>query len=201
MFASTRESGLILHTKFGTATRLSTLFRRTRLRMATWAAVMLTTATAALLVGAPAAHADQAVLFRDDATDLCLDSNSSGNVYTLPCQVGNQYQTWDVSIIIDHGHTVRMMRDMATGRCLDSNGTGVGHTYTTNPCQVGNMYQEWVRGTAPNGDADYMDYGTFLFLDSNMLTGTPGCGSCIANKGDVYTLPYNGGPYQSWFII
>lgn len=161
---------------------------------------MLAAVTGAVVLGAPAAHANQTVMFKDDGTFLCLDSNTSGNVYTLPCQSGNKYQTWDVSIYLEHGHQIRMMRDVGTNRCLDSNGQGVGHVYT-NPCQVGNMYQAWVRGTAPNGDADYMNDNTFLYLDSNMLSGTPGCGSCVANKGDVYTLPYNGGKYQSWQIL
>lgn len=191
-----------MRTKLGITTGLSGFFRRSGLRTATGCAALLAAVTASLLVGAPAANAGTLHLFRDDATDMCLDSNSAGNVYTLPCQPGNNYQTWDVTIQYDYSYSppreFRMMRDVATNRCLDSNGSG--NVYTTNPCQIGNHYQYWVRGTAPNGDATYMDWATFRYLDSNMLTGGL-CGCVIQYKGDVYTLGYNGGANQSWYVL
>ncbi|GJF35188.1 hypothetical protein KNE206_78880 [Kitasatospora sp. NE20-6] len=61
----------------------------------------------------------------------CLDSNSSGQVYDLPCNNGN-YQKW----IRDTNGTIR---DVATGRCLDSN--TAGNVYTL-PCN-GGSYQSW----------------------------------------------------------
>src|SRR5262245_42397675 len=61
-------------------------------------------------------------LLRSWATGRCLDSNFAGNVYTLPCQPGNNYQTW---MRMRGGNEVK---NMATGMCLATNRPGVIYT-------------------------------------------------------------------------
>lgn len=71
--------------------------------------------------------------YRDVATNRCLDSNTSGNLYTNPCQVpGNTYQTW---LSPGDSHP-----DALTGLCLDSNTAGSAYTHACN----GGNYQVWV---------------------------------------------------------
>jgi hypothetical protein len=68
-------------------------------------------------------------------TNLRLDSNSQGNVYTLSPNGGN-FQVWQ--IVNTNNNCVKLV-NMATGRCLDSNYNG--NTYAI-ACNGGN-YQNW----------------------------------------------------------
>jgi serine/threonine-protein kinase len=74
----------------------------------------------------------------------CLDSNSAGNAYGIPCN-GGQYQRWDfiyegkmTDSYYQRSWDVYTIVDRATGRCLDGNGV-VGYTLGCN----GGAYQRW----------------------------------------------------------
>jgi serine/threonine-protein kinase len=125
----------------------------------------------ALVAAAPAVQT-----FQDVATGFCLDSNTSGNLYTQPCN-GGSFQKWTVTTG-GIGGSVRL-QDLATGRCLDSNTSGNGYTL---PCNGGN-FQQW----KSNG-------GSVITL-TNIATGR-----CLDSNTarSAYTLQCNGGSFQKW---
>jgi len=63
-----------------------------------------------------------------------LDSNTSGNVYTMGCNGGN-FQNWE----FDDSGAATTIRNVSTGLCLDSNTSG--NVYTMG-CNGGN-FQNW----------------------------------------------------------
>jgi hypothetical protein len=109
--------------------------------------------------------------WRDVATQRCLDSNTSGSVYTLGCNGGSfQLWTWTgSSSSVEH-------RNFATGRCLDSNTSGSVYTLGCN----GGNFQRWRRS-----GQQWINVATGRCLDSN-------------TSGSVYTLGCNGGAFQHW---
>src|SRR5262245_17255039 len=75
---------------------------------------------ASVTLAPPAASADvvrQDTNLRSWATGRCLDSNFAGNVYTLPCQIGNGFQSWQLIPNSDRW----LVRNEATGMCLATN--------------------------------------------------------------------------------
>ncbi|WP_157876602.1 RICIN domain-containing protein [Streptomyces graminilatus] len=57
-------------------------------------------------------------LLRNWETGRCLDSNSSGQVYTNPCQTGNDYQTWNMLFSRHDAYDIVEVQNKATGLCL-----------------------------------------------------------------------------------
>lgn len=109
----------------------------------------------------------------------CLDSNSSFDVYMLPCNGGN-FQKWNVTLQDEPCgdgacYPQITLQDVATGYCLDGNGTSL----YTHVC--GGAYQVWTGSTANSA----LEQGvTSVCLDGS---GT-----------SVYVLACNGGAYQNW---
>jgi Ricin-type beta-trefoil lectin domain len=93
-------------------------------KLAVAIAVAASTFATSITLAPTAASADIAVdqqitLLRSWATGRCLDSNFAGNVYTLPCQPGNGFQTWH--LIPVSGTNRFLVRNEATGMCLATN--------------------------------------------------------------------------------
>jgi hypothetical protein len=117
---------------------------------------------------------------RDKATNLYLDSNTDGHVYTLPHNTG-KFQKWEFRPSGD-GFSFNIVDD-ATGLSLDSNFDG--NVYTL-PHNTGN-FQRWVLWPDGGGYYTIYDYETGNNLDSNAA-------------GQVYTHIQNTGPYQRWLL-
>ncbi|SNQ49566.1 Hsp70 protein (fragment) [Frankia canadensis] len=118
------------------------------------------------------------------ATQLCFDSNASGNVYTLGCNNGD-YQRWEISA---RASGVQL-RDARTGLCAathanyGSDGVKLRGTVYATACG-GQPAQVWIRSDERFG-AVFRSTATGECLDSD-------------GSGAVYTQDYNGGNYQHW---
>jgi serine/threonine-protein kinase len=117
----------------------------------------------------------------DHKTGRCLDSNSRGRVYTLPCN-GGRYQIWDET-------SAGELMNSETGLCLQG-GMDRVHVRTTT-CghtagwEFGNVPDNAPVGTGTLTDGAYDVPGQLFALDSNY-------------SGHVYEGPTNDGPYQLW---
>lgn len=124
-------------------------------------------------------------LLRNWETGLCLDSGPGdeggrGQVYTNPCQPGNDYQTWNILYQGHDGHDIVMIQDKATGLCLSRQ-----LDVSTLPCNGAAADQRWLAVGGGWNNVQLKSSGSGACLDSN-------------RNRDVYTLGCNGGGYQAW---
>ncbi|MER5435057.1 ACP synthase [Streptomyces sp. NPDC002588] len=118
---------------------------------------------------------------RNWQTGRCLDSNHNGEVYTLPCQQGNDYQTWEPVFVAHYFYDVVEVHNKATGLCLYL--TAQNQLATSNCNNSSNAL--WIAA----GSWDVLQLQSFFnstqCLDSNAA-------------GSAYVLGCNGGGYQNW---
>jgi hypothetical protein len=168
----------------------------TKLRRWSWVAKVVTIALLATgavgtvgAVGTTPAHASSTVRLIDGQTGWCLDSNYSGNVYTLPCNGGN-FQNW-LMVPVHQSNDTFAFRDAQTGTCLydfyiNSGLEGV----RTAPCDYNAPEQQFGESFPAMGVRNFASWWDSRdCLDSNYGTGTVGA---------AYETPCNGGPWQVW---
>jgi hypothetical protein len=137
------------------------------------------TTTTASTSGPPAPEAPlpSPTTLENFATQLVLDSNRSGRVYTLS-RNGGTYQSWTVTS--SNAGTVTLT-NVETNLCLDSNENG--RVYTL-PCNDGS-FQKWLIEDAGQGGVKLRNLETDLVLDSDA-------------NGSVYTKPWLENSNQMW---
>ncbi|MFH9044523.1 RICIN domain-containing protein [Streptomyces sp. NPDC017966] len=148
-------------------------------------------ASAMLLAGVPgsASAADagtQAVgnQYKNEKTELCLDSDYQGNVYTKDCagDKHNPYQQWNVYTIPPVWLDTFIISNVQTNRCLE---TGSGDSLRTAPCTWSSS-QQWTK-TTYNGAWIIKNVYNGRALDSD-------------HAGQAYTSTFGvGNPYMRWF--
>lgn len=125
---------------------------------------------------------------QDDATGRCLDSNSAGSAYALPCST-SAWQNW----LFIQGSGFWVIENDESDLCLavksevNSNLWSVG----TETCALGNTAQHWGSSQLSSNIEEFTSDLNGQALDSN----TDGQGD---NVGAVYIDPWNGGAYQKW---
>ncbi|MGW0949270.1 RICIN domain-containing protein [Streptomyces sp. NPDC002623] len=116
-------------------------------------------------------------------TGRCLDSNSNGDVYTLPCQQGNQYQTWEIKYQGHDTWDIVSIKNSATGLCL---ATHPDYGFLATSCSTAYIY--W--------------YGMGSGWDNVQLARAswPHGGYCLDSDyaGDAYATPCGDNDYQHW---
>ncbi|MFY1682787.1 RICIN domain-containing protein [Micromonospora sp.] len=162
----------------------------------TWRGVLARlTATMMLVAGAAVASASPAAAgyeftgqFQNFATGMCLDSNSVGSIYTLPCQAGNNWQTWTVTSAgkAPSGYDRVTIRNRQTGRCIEmwEYGGPQQHAYEC----TGSLKQQ-IEGYGPNWNQvslrlNYFDT-RYICVDTH-------------GSGEAYARACNYGGYQTW---
>lgn len=124
-------------------------------------------------------------LLRNWATGRCLDSDSSGSVYTLPCQSGNGYQTWSLVLVDHRDYDVVQIKNKATGRCLVQVDSALGTAPCSSYNQWGYQLQLWLGVGSGWDKVSLKSFAWNTCLDSD-------------TAGSVYPFTCNGGGYQKW---
>ncbi|GAQ50436.1 RICIN domain-containing protein [Streptomyces acidiscabies] len=122
---------------------------------------------------------------RNWETGRCLDADNTGSIYTLPCQQGNAYQTWEPIYIRHSTSDMVQVKNKATGRCLHVNGNGALTTYWCDLSGNPSANQSFL---AVGSSWDQVELSNVLFrtcVDSNYA-------------GAAYVTGCNGGGYQKW---
>ncbi|MEU7619778.1 RICIN domain-containing protein [Micromonospora rifamycinica] len=152
------------------------------------AAVMLAGGGVALSAAPAAAAYEFTGQFQNHATGMCLDSNGSGSIYTLPCQAGNNWQTWIVTSAgkAPSGYDRVTVRNRQSGLCLDMWEFG-GPQQHANPCN--GSLRQLIEGYGPNWNQVSLRLN---FFDTRYI--------CVDThgSGDAYARACNYGSYQTW---
>ncbi|QNP68350.1 RICIN domain-containing protein [Streptomyces roseirectus] len=122
---------------------------------------------------------------RNWETGRCLDADNEGSIYTLPCQQGNAYQTWQPIFVQHTSYDVVQLKNKATGKCLHVNGGGALTTYWCDESGVPSSNQ---RFAAKGSSWNQIELVNDLFR------------SCVDSNyaGAAYANGCNGGGYQKW---
>ncbi|WP_329222385.1 ricin-type beta-trefoil lectin domain protein [Streptomyces sp. NBC_01485] len=128
-------------------------------------------------------------LLRNWETGRCLDSNAVGQVYTNPCQQGNDYQTWTVVYKARMDHDIVQIVNKATQRCLYWNDKPA-LVLATVACEV-----SWTQD--PSASLLWRAAGSSW--DNVQLTDIHASKCLDSNRGgSAYMHDCNGGGYQHW---
>ncbi|MEU2514064.1 RICIN domain-containing protein [Streptomyces syringium] len=137
---------------------------------------------AVMAVPAPAsADGRGAIAIKNSRTQLCLDGNYNGEVYTKGCGWDNPYQHW----YLHEGSMGVMLQSSKTGLCVSGKGPGNNGLFATH-CNSGDPKQWWEQRSASGNSYTLLNYQNRRALDSNA-------------KGEAYVHPYGStNPYQQW---
>jgi hypothetical protein len=134
------------------------------------AIISVLSVAATIGISSPAWAADYGS-YQNRRQGACLDSNSSGEAYTIGCNAG-QNQDWDLQNI---SGSLYYLKNRATGRCLDANSSNRAYTLSCN----GGTNQRWQRVYPGSSNV----YG----LWKNSQTGKCLTSSVYTTKQDVFT--------------
>jgi serine/threonine-protein kinase len=157
--------------------------------------VLVTSFGLMALMAPEPASAEWLTHFQNWATGKCLDSNWNGDVYTLPCQRVNPYQTWEVRYFGQYGYlgARREIKDHATSRCLGS--YGIGGAERTGECSnYGQIISAMKDVRGPNwGNVQFVAYDWNRRNTQNYPYCTDATGGFYAGDWNC-----NWGFYQTW---
>jgi ricin-type beta-trefoil lectin protein len=117
-------------------------------------------------------------LFQNKATQLCLESNSAGTIYTRACNSKSTYQQWRF-----HKTATQRIWNVATGRCIQyvlGSGSATG-LVSGKPCSTTDQHQLWKA---------HITGAEFTYLGQRCLDSN--------SRGAAYNLQCNGSQNQIW---
>lgn len=80
-------------------------------------------------------------LMKNYYTKQCLDSNTSGYVYTNACSTSNVYQQWKTINI--SGTDYYLLKNVKTGLCVTTQNTAAASTAMAETCGLTKQWQYW----------------------------------------------------------